>query len=100
MQEPQEFLSLGLCSLHGGDRKQRQRSAPLAEADERNAVLTDPANPNATSTKDHYDVVVVGGGAAGLSGAEIRSIHMDLLDEDVEVAVAAHRARQTVGTRQ
>lgn len=61
--------------------------------------MTDPANPNATSAKDHYDVVGVGGGAGGLSGAEMRSIHMDLLDEDVEIAVAAHRARQTVGTR-
>jgi len=69
MQELQEILSPLSCSLHGGDRKQRQN--PLAETDERNTALTDPTNCNATSAKDHYDVVVVGGGAAGLSGAKI-----------------------------
>ncbi len=41
-------------------------------------------------------VQVIDSAAAGAGAGA--SIHMDLLDEDVEVAVAAHQAQQTVGT--
>lgn len=42
-------------------------------------------------------VQVIDSAAAGAGAGA--AIHMDLLDEDVEVAVAAHRAQRGMGTR-
>jgi len=42
-------------------------------------------------------VQVIDAAAAGAGAGS--AIHLDLLDEDVEVAVAAHRAQSTAGTR-
>lgn len=69
MQELQEFLATSPTLRTMGSRAQQTSFAH--QCDERETQMSPTTGPTMNDAKDEYEVVVIGGGAAGLSGAKI-----------------------------